>query len=411
MFDFIFTRYLYEKEEVGYSLILSLLNKKEEESIFWATELYYSGFEDELYEFLWIIYQNFYASLNSKFEHYLLKKIELLKKPKPENTNKKTDKNTDIDKNVIHLHLIIKNFIIRPYNLDTFSLILLTTDFEIESSTNENENKDHSLKPLLTLTPNYLQIAKLLLDDWREKDEAFIEKNLEYTIDFFNTTFQSIKTMKYIEKEEAIKDFHKTIQRIKSNSFDSSPSFLLLTHTLNLYGKLNKLKMGKNLTLVVPEESFESEINKYKNQEIGLTQPLKSYQLLNIFKMARVYPINPEINNVFKLKRNQSKIDLTTAFREDWLYYASFSPLWKSRIHKYNGSISKNERKVFFEKEEDEEEFYLNYGYEPDEQSKECQEKSIASFTKSKCKEWIEKEYNKSANCLYKIEQEYLDEL
>ena len=158
MSDFIFTRYLYEKEEVGYSLVLSLLNKKEEDSIFWATELYYSGFKDELYEFLWIIYQNFYASLNSKFEHYLLKKIGLLKKSK-------SDKNIDTDTNIIHLLLIIKNLIIRPYNLDTFSLIILNTDFEIESSTNEDDNKDESLKQLLILIPNYLQIAKLLLDD------------------------------------------------------------------------------------------------------------------------------------------------------------------------------------------------------------------------------------------------------
>ena len=399
MSDFIFTRYLYEKEEVGYSLVLSLLNKKEEESIFWATELYYSGFEDELYEFLWIIYQNFYASLNSKFEHYLLKKIGLLKKSK-------SDKNIDTDTNIIHLLLIIKNLIIRPYNLDTFSLIILNTDFEIESSTNEDDNKDESLKQLLILIPNYLQIAKLLLDDWREKDEVFIEKNLELTIDFFNTAFQSIKTMKPIEKKKAINDFHKTIQGIKSNGFDFSPSSLLLTKILNLYSILNKLKMGKLLTIIIPEESIQSEMNKYKNMEIE--QILKKYQIL---KKARIYTINPEINDVFKLKRNQSKIDIKTAFLENWLYHASFSPLWKSRIHKYNGSISKDKREIIFEKEEDEEEFYLKYGYEPDEQSKECQEKSIASFTKSKCKEWIEKEYKKSTNRLYQIEEEYLDEL
>ena len=242
------------------------------------------------------------------------------------------------------------------------------------------------------------------MDVWREKDEAFIEKSLELTIDFFNT-IQSIKT---IEKKKAIKDWHKTIEGIKSNGFDFSPSSLLLTQILNLYSKLNKLKMGKLLTIVIPEESIESEINKYKNLEIDITQSLKSNQIL---KKARIYSIHPEIKDVFKLKRNQSKIDIKTAYTQNWLYYASFSPLWKSRISKYNGSISKEERKIIFEKEEDEEEFYLRYGYEPDEQSKECQEKSIASFTKSNCKEWIEKEYKKSTNRLYQIEEEYLDEL
>jgi hypothetical protein len=263
-------RNLYEKEEVGYSLVLSLLNKKEEESIFWATELYYSGIEDELYEFLWNVYQNFYASLNSKFEHYLLKKIELLKK-----TKQNTDIHKQTDTKIIHLYLIIKNLIIRPYNLDTFSLIILNTDFEIESltNTNEDENQDpyRSLKQFLTLTPNYLQIAKLLLDDWREKDETFIEKNLESTIDFFNSTAQSIKSFKPIETKKTIKDFHKTIQLLKSNGISFSPSSLLLTRILNLYSILNKLKMGKLLTIIIPEESIQSEINKYDNQEIEKT--------------------------------------------------------------------------------------------------------------------------------------------
>ena len=43
-----FTRYLYEKDEVKLALILSILNKKEERAEFWAYELYYSGFEQEI---------------------------------------------------------------------------------------------------------------------------------------------------------------------------------------------------------------------------------------------------------------------------------------------------------------------------------------------------------------------------
>ena len=39
-YDLQFTRYLYEKDEVKLSLIISILNKKEE-AIFWAYELFY----------------------------------------------------------------------------------------------------------------------------------------------------------------------------------------------------------------------------------------------------------------------------------------------------------------------------------------------------------------------------------
>ena len=37
--NFVFTRYLYEKDEVKLALLIALLNKKEE-AIFWAYELY-----------------------------------------------------------------------------------------------------------------------------------------------------------------------------------------------------------------------------------------------------------------------------------------------------------------------------------------------------------------------------------
>ena len=45
----IFTRYLYLHDEVKIALMASLLNKSNA-SIFWAYELYYSGFENELVE-------------------------------------------------------------------------------------------------------------------------------------------------------------------------------------------------------------------------------------------------------------------------------------------------------------------------------------------------------------------------
>ena len=39
-----FTRYLYIKQDVETGLILSLLDKDKERSLFWAYELFHSGF-------------------------------------------------------------------------------------------------------------------------------------------------------------------------------------------------------------------------------------------------------------------------------------------------------------------------------------------------------------------------------
>ena len=45
----IFTRYLYEKEQVKRSLSLAIRKYKREEALFWAYELYHSGFQEEVW--------------------------------------------------------------------------------------------------------------------------------------------------------------------------------------------------------------------------------------------------------------------------------------------------------------------------------------------------------------------------
>ena len=73
--DLVFTRYLYVKDEVRISLLVSILNKSDD-AIFWAYELYYSGFKTELLNLIWKIYYDFFATLNPTFEQYLLKKYK-----------------------------------------------------------------------------------------------------------------------------------------------------------------------------------------------------------------------------------------------------------------------------------------------------------------------------------------------
>ena len=69
----IFTRYLYIKDEVEYALVLSLINQNNS-CLFWAYELYHSGFQLELFDFLWKTYEEFYAKSNPNFRNYFEKK-------------------------------------------------------------------------------------------------------------------------------------------------------------------------------------------------------------------------------------------------------------------------------------------------------------------------------------------------
>jgi len=95
------------------SLLVSIL-KKSDDAIFWAYELYYSGFKTELFEFIWHIYYAFFATLNPSFEAYLL--------------NKRNELLTD-DKLV---SAIVQDLIIRPFNTDIFFLNVICKTFEIE---------------------------------------------------------------------------------------------------------------------------------------------------------------------------------------------------------------------------------------------------------------------------------------
>jgi hypothetical protein len=65
-YPLIFTRYLYSKEDVLHSLFIALLDKQTDEALFWAYELYYSGFQEETLEILLKHYHEIYENQNSK---------------------------------------------------------------------------------------------------------------------------------------------------------------------------------------------------------------------------------------------------------------------------------------------------------------------------------------------------------
>ena len=82
--DMIYTRYLYIYQEVKCSLLFAILDKNRDEALFWAYELYYSGFQKQLVQFIIKIYTDFYSENNPKLGKFL-------EKQNREWTNKCTD--------------------------------------------------------------------------------------------------------------------------------------------------------------------------------------------------------------------------------------------------------------------------------------------------------------------------------
>ena len=73
----------------------------------------------------------------------------------------------------------------------------------------------------------------------------------------------------------------------------------------------------------------------------------------------------------YKLRTKPGAEPITIASYENWLYEASFSPIWQKRIEKYGGRICHESKTVTFE---DEEQFYNWHNFEPDEQPLSVQE-------------------------------------
>ena len=108
----------------------------------------------------------------------------------------------------------------------------------------------------------------------------------------------------------------------------------------------------------------ETQIEKYKTKEP--TQYL--------WKHLSIVCEKPVFKNKLS-KKNEIKI--LDIFRDKWLFCASFSPIWKKRIQEYNGKIIGRTSEIVFENDDDYDNFYDKYNYEPDEQSLEIQKKCM----------------------------------
>jgi hypothetical protein len=235
--DITLTRYLYIKEEVMISLTISILEKNRDEALFWAYELYWSGFQEETFDFLMSFYSEMFESLNPRLKKFLQTQVDSWKQ----------DPNKHFTLGTIVRNLADKS---RKFKVDTFAL---------------------------KLSPNH---------DSKIKDHKF-----------------------YIELEDKDIEQYDTISPIQ--------------------GELPRFTLGK----------------------------------------ACRFSTRKEYNEIFGTgHKNIDQKEILDASTMKWDYYASFSPVWKERIEDHNGRIDDVTKRVIFDDDDDQEEFYDRYGYEPDEQ-------------------------------------------
>ena len=118
-----------------------------------------------------------------------------------------------------------------------------------------------------------------------------------------------------------------------------------------------------------------------------------------MLKNTRKYSIKTNIG-CFNLERNkiQSVID---TLRQHWEYYAYMCPFWNEKFKIFSGIKCEKTKKVIFPNDDNIEEFYDNYGYEPDEQNLLIQQQSTLCIPELSWLKWYRNVFNKEPEFVY----------
>ena len=312
------TRYLYPKEFVVLSFYNSMTSKKElKECLFWIYELYYSGFVNDTFDAIYNCYFDFYALLNPSIIDFINKKVDLWKKKKDDSI----------------IGLLVKHLYSKKSNNDMFLLNLSMS--KITKKQIKKGPKPKWLKP-------YEPFQNQIRDIHSKNDEAVLfdintmkssdyQKFLDVLIKYFkNETKTDISSYPYLCSE------------IDETHYFSKKYILFVIKFLRDYKATNPSKMV--IALNPFEISFIIEFKEF-------TGPL--YRVL---KTKRTYPIHSTFIKTY-CSSSLLTSDILNETRNHWKIHCKDTPFW---YEKFNSSCQDD----------------LEFDFEFDEQSLECQQKS-----------------------------------
>jgi len=395
--DIVFTRYLYIKKEVEISLLAAILNKKDDAALFWAFELYYSGFTEQLFYLIWRIYFEFFASLNPNLEAYMLKKhreydncliVNTTNYPYPFSSKgykliPKGENNEILETRETIIASMIHNLLNRKYNTDVFMLRELCYNIEAEKP----------YAPLMECfkSRNYEMISYYIVETDDNDDDAH-EGIMKIALDYFMETGSALKMRHFNTWKRTFDELVK---------FGMNPKVIMLVRIMHYYSLMDNMQMGKNLYVTVEPDDLLMYETVYADSVKA------AYRVLPV---VTSFTPSVEYLKLFKADKLRPK-DIMNIYYKDWMYYASFSPVWDERIMMYEGVVNHKKKTVTFEDEGENEVFHENFGYYPDEQTKEIQEKNIPAIPNNTEFAWPQFYERHKNNGLYKPGEDELEAL
>ena len=412
-----FTRYLYNEDEVKLTLLENLLNQKNlKECYFWIYEYYMSSNVEDTFEFIYKIYYDFYGLKNPNFE----KKIN--KYYKQFTTNNDIKYILVIIKNLFKFEKDSTIFYLRICYSDNLFDNLKSENVVLDNFKISNQNQQKLANSIYQknqkLIAYYLKksindnnLIELLSEIFKKK--IIINRNNDKYSQLLFIIINSFK-IKSKKKIFYLKVGDEEIEDVLLSNYKSYYENYLIIKDENYISELmKKAPIGFDEIFPNPKKQIEFVMKqKYKDIEEALGNLWKDkdkvkgkeYDALiffgsilddillkiktpyKIFKNKRLYSISDNIG-CFKLERNN--YDLNDIFWNHWEYFAYKSPIWKKRFDKYNININDKKEIIEFKNDDELEEFYQNYGFEPDEQNINIQGKSTKKIKKIYIGNWL----------------------
>ena len=389
-----FTRYLYIYDEVIISFITTLLKKQSlNESYFWISELFLSGYEKETWELIWFIYYDFYYITNPQFLSFIIKKHDYgLGNHKHLLT---------VVKNLFKLSISQQVFITRQYNC---GIKKISTIFRGKK-------------------PNWLvkSIPLKYHVFFRYINKKLYHSAVSSIPEVDSDLFDAIQ--KYFNLSNDDYEHFKTI--FANQSYDNDPHKIWSIICLLIFNPTYK-DSKKQIFTTLTDDDYQN-IIKQLNPSIPLNKNNEN-RVIETLKYRCLYPIHPLISS-FNLMRDNEKennneennneennneennneenyINIKKCYCEHWEYYAYNSYIWKKRFDKYDITIDDINKKIVFNNDNQMEAFYNEFDYCPDEQSPEIQNKLFGSLPKNNWKIWFN-EIFPDINSIYDFDDEF----
>ena len=363
----ILTRYLYLFDEVGLTFLTSLLKKRSlEECYFWISELYLSGFIEQSWELLWFVYYDFYYINNPYFRPFIHKK----------SVEGGLKSALTVVKNLFKMNSSSEVFVTRQYN----NCVKDITQVFRGKKPNwllSIPNKYHGLFRFIDKKMYHFAVCSLP-DVIEDDDEIFMAIQI-----YFQLPDEQIKSFQS-EFNCKIKQYEPSADEPSAdNQYNNSIHVLWSIICLLIFNR--DYTSSKKKIYIACSDSEYNHIMKIHNDPIPLSK-YNNPQIYRTLQHKRLFSIDP-ICSSFHLLREKVE-NINDCYRCYWEYYAYLSPLWHDRFNMYHITIDSEKKKIIFHDDDELEEFYSQYGYEPDEQSYETENKRMVHMSDNNWKSW-----------------------